>query len=150
MDITKKIDAIALHFFNGNNVNFANRLETSEANIRNYRSRIVPKVDFIVRMCNELEISFDWLFNDKGPMIRKYGSQDSPLPIVNETSPPQEAYSAEIIRSLKEKITLLEKTIQAQDTAISTLKDSIEILRNIDSPSHPQHPKTNTESSQPE
>lgn len=150
MDITKKIDAIAIHFFNGNNVNFAKRLETSEANIRNYRSRIVPKVDFIVRMCNELEISFDWLFNDKGPMIRKYGSQDSPLPIVNETSPPQEAYSADIIRSLKEKITLLEKTIQAQDTTIATLKDSVEILRNIDPPSHPQPPKTNTDSSQPE
>lgn len=68
MDIIKKINDIAIEFFDDNNSKFASRMATSETNIRNYRSKIIPKVDFIVRLCNDLEISFDWMFNDLGTM----------------------------------------------------------------------------------
>lgn len=66
MDIIKKINQIAIDYFDDNNSKFAAKMDTSEANIRNYRTKIIPKVDFLVRLCNELEISFDWLFNDEG------------------------------------------------------------------------------------
>lgn len=68
MDIIKKINEIAVTYFEDNNSKFAAALGTSEANIRNYRSKIVPKVDFIVKLCNELDISFEWMFNDSGEM----------------------------------------------------------------------------------
>lgn len=68
MDIIRKVNDIAVEFFDDNNSKFASRMGTSEANIRNYRSKIVPKIDFIVKLCNEIEINFDWMFNDSGPM----------------------------------------------------------------------------------
>ncbi|MGY0037336.1 S24 family peptidase [Pedobacter sp. NJ-S-72] len=68
MDIIKKVNDIAVEFFDDNNSKFASKMGTSEANIRNYRSKIVPKIDFIIRLCNEIEINFDWMFNDSGPM----------------------------------------------------------------------------------
>lgn len=39
---------------------------TSETNLRNYRSKTALKVEFLVKPCNDLEISFEWLFNDIG------------------------------------------------------------------------------------
>ena len=68
MDIIKKINEIAVTYFEDNNSKFAAALGTNEANIRNYRSKIVPKVDFIVKLCNDLDISFEWMFNDSGEM----------------------------------------------------------------------------------
>lgn len=70
MDIKHKIDQVAHKFFEGNNVMFANKLKTSEGNIRNYRSgKSVPKLDFILSLHNELGISFDWIFKDGSNMI---------------------------------------------------------------------------------
>lgn len=66
MNITKKINEIAVEYFDDNNSLFASKMGTSEANIRNYRTKIVPKLDFVVNLCNMLEISFDWFLNDVG------------------------------------------------------------------------------------
>ncbi|QNK63132.1 transcriptional regulator [Pedobacter sp. PAMC26386] len=85
MDITKKINEIALLFFDDNNSKFATALGTNEANIRNYRSKIVPKVDFIVKLCNDLEISFEWLFNDSGEM--KKSSENGSISLSNRSLP---------------------------------------------------------------
>lgn len=41
----------------------ARALETSEANIRNYRSGTTPKLDFITKLSEKLEISFDFLLS---------------------------------------------------------------------------------------
>jgi len=69
MDITKKINEIAVSFFDDNNSKFAAAMGTSEANIRNYRSKTSPKIEFIVKLCNNLKISFEWMFNNSGEMI---------------------------------------------------------------------------------
>ena len=62
--INKKIDAIALRHYNDNNSLFAKEMQTSEANIRNYRKSTIPKIDFIIKVKNKLEISFDELLTD--------------------------------------------------------------------------------------
>ncbi len=61
--INQKINTIALKEFKGNNSKFAEFMDTSEANIRNYRSKTLPKLDFIVKLHTKLEISYDWLFS---------------------------------------------------------------------------------------
>lgn len=66
MDITQKINTIAIENFDDNNSKFAQYMGTSETNIRNYRSKTIPKVEFIVTLCNKLELSFDWFFNNEG------------------------------------------------------------------------------------
>lgn len=122
MDISKKINLIAEQFFAGNNVAFANRMGTSEANIRNYRKSVVPKIDFLVTMCNELEISFDWLFNSQGPMFR----EKVELNMVAESesdaqykNPQYQINQEETIRALHQVISAQEKTIQAMEELLS-------------------------------
>lgn len=119
MDIIHKINEIAEIFFNGNNSAFAKKFETSEANIRNYRSKIIPKVDFIVKMCNDLEISFDWIFNDIGPMIR-------PSTHVKEKNP-----QSLLNVNFDETINALNKTIKAQEITIESQRETIATLKQI-------------------
>lgn len=62
--INDKINYIAETYFKGNNSLFAQAMGTSEANIRNYRRSTAPKLDFIIKLRDELEISFDYLLQD--------------------------------------------------------------------------------------
>lgn len=121
MDITRKINDIALQFFKGNNSRFAEKMGTSEANIRNYRSKTVPKIDFIVKLCNEFEISFEWMFNDEGPMLKTY----VPDNLVNDLM--QYPYGpANQIEAYKTTIESLQKVISAQEKTIETLEKLVE------------------------
>lgn len=82
MELQEKIEAVAQHFFGGNNVKFAEKLETSEANIRNYRKGTsTPKVDFLVKLNELLEINFDWLLTNKGEMtVNSYNEDNFQVP----------------------------------------------------------------------
>lgn len=73
--IINKINKIAIERFNDNNSLFAKELGTSEANIRNYRTKTVPKIEFLVKLKEKLELSFDWLLMD---------NDDNDLKIVSE------------------------------------------------------------------
>lgn len=63
---TLKINEIAIEYFSDNNSKFAKAMGTSEANIRNYRNGTLPKIDFIIKLCKNIEISFEWLLLDTG------------------------------------------------------------------------------------
>lgn len=65
-DINLKINNIAIEDFFDNNSKFALAMETSEANIRNYRGNTLPKIDFIIKLAQKLEINFEWLLLGKG------------------------------------------------------------------------------------
>jgi hypothetical protein len=60
-EINERIEKIAIKYFDGNNSKFAKLLGTNEANIRNYRTKVIPKTDFIIMLNIKLEISFDWV-----------------------------------------------------------------------------------------
>lgn len=68
--INIKINEIALHYFEGNNSKFALAMGTNEANIRNYRTSIVPKIEFVIRLCEKLEINYEWLLTGKSPLLK--------------------------------------------------------------------------------
>jgi phage repressor protein C with HTH and peptisase S24 domain len=82
MDINQKINEIALQYFDGNNVKFAALMSTNEANIRNYRKSVVPKLDFLIKLNEKLEISFDWLLIDEGEMKRQQDRLELQDPIM--------------------------------------------------------------------
>ncbi len=69
-DINLKINDIAIEYFNDNNSKFAKEMETNEANIRNYRSGTLPKIDFIIKLSEKLEINFEWLLLGKGDKLK--------------------------------------------------------------------------------
>lgn len=63
--INEKINDIAINEYKGNNSTFAKIMGTSEANIRNYRKGTMPKLDFVVKLHEVLELSFDFLLSEK-------------------------------------------------------------------------------------
>ncbi len=84
--INLRINELAIEFFNGNNVKFANAIESSEANIRNYRKNGQPKLDFIVKTCDILKINFEWLLTGKGDKFHnEYLQNEEPLQTTNES-----------------------------------------------------------------
>lgn len=84
-DINLRINEIALEEFNDNNSKFAKEMGTSEANIRNYRSNTLPKVDFIIKIVEKLELNFEWLLTGNGnKRAVKYRELSETLPMVGE------------------------------------------------------------------
>lgn len=69
---TLKINEIAIDYFSDNNSKFAKAMGTSEANIRNYRNGTLPKVDFIIKLCENLEINFEWFLLGTGKKNASY------------------------------------------------------------------------------
>ena len=70
-DINNRINEIVVKFFNGNSSKFAAFLETSEANVRNYRTKTTPKIEFLNKIASLLEINYEWLLNGTGSMLRE-------------------------------------------------------------------------------
>ncbi|WP_017258439.1 MerR family transcriptional regulator [Pedobacter arcticus] len=110
MSINKKINEIALKYFDGNNVKFADFMQTSEANIRNYRKKVVPKLDFIIMLRKKLEISYEYVLGDVETNSEAFAEPKS----IYHTKKDIE------INELKEKINVLQsKIIDLQDRLIS-------------------------------
>jgi len=70
-DISNRISDLVEHFADGKNTKFAELVSTSEANIRNYRNGKMPKFDFIQKVCERFEISYEWFISGKGKMFSK-------------------------------------------------------------------------------
>jgi len=62
--INLKINELAVERFNDNNSKFAEFMGTSEANIRNYRSKTEPKSEFIRKLVQKLETSYEFLYGE--------------------------------------------------------------------------------------
>ena len=75
--INLRINYLAEKYFNGNNVKFAESVESSEANIRNYRKEGVPKIEFIVKTCNLLKINPDWLLTGSGEILQEVAAKSN-------------------------------------------------------------------------
>lgn len=109
--INKKINELAINYFDGNNSKFADFMGTSEANIRNYRRDTLPKLDFVVKLCEKLEISFDsFLFEKESDnVIREpsvtYNISDKDMLIQTQ---------AKLISSLEERISFLSEELKKQ------------------------------------
>jgi len=102
--INEKIDDIAVKEFKGNNSSFAKAMNTSEANIRNYRKETMPKLDFIVKLHDLFEISFEYLLSENVE-IGRYKIEDS--------------------KSFSQDQDLLNKTLKAEN---NLLKEKLEFL----------------------
>ena len=74
--INTRIKEIIDTFCDGNNTEFANKVSTSEANVRNYIKGRAPKFDLIEQIAKNFEISYEWLLLGKGEMLLE--NQQSP------------------------------------------------------------------------
>lgn len=116
--INEKINDIAIKEYKGNNSAFAKIMDTSEANIRNYRKGTLPKLDFVVKLHEMFELSFDFLLSDKNDDDKSKRKKDKP-------SNTEESLDYKILRS--ENVLLKEKII-FQNEQIEFYKKQIEFL----------------------
>jgi transcriptional regulator with XRE-family HTH domain len=116
--INKRINAIAIREYKGNNSAFAKVMGTSEANIRNYRKETMPKLDFIVKLHEVFEISFDSLLSEK-----KISHKDKPA--AEEVSTNKEELYYKMLSSEND---LLKEKLKFQQEQIDFYKNKIEFL----------------------
>lgn len=112
--INLRINYLAENYFKGNNVKFSEAVGSSEANIRNYRKSTPPKVEFIVKTCDYLNISIEWLLTGKGEIEKtkpiEYKISEEKLHTVNESNPVYE--NSKYVKSLEKNVELLEEKLQ--------------------------------------
>ena len=108
--INNKIDIIAKDLFENNSSNFAKRLNVTHTTIKNYRTDKAPKFDFIMRLVNELDISWKWLIEDKGDMLSTdIGKVNEPAPGYNNNELLQ--VYRDLIASKESEIKLLKENL---------------------------------------
>ena len=109
--INNKIDIIAKDLFENNSSNFAKRLNVTHTTIKNYRTDKAPKFDFIMKLVNDLNISWEWLIEDKGEMLSiDQGKVNEPPPGYNQN----------------EMFQLQRELLAAKDDKINDLKEKLE------------------------
>ncbi|MDR1652318.1 MAG: S24 family peptidase [Prevotellaceae bacterium] len=74
--INHKINELVKTKFNGNNSKFAEFMGTSEANVRNYRTKTEPKLEFITKLAQKLEISYEYFLGEDR------GKQEKGIPLI--------------------------------------------------------------------
>ncbi|RUT67756.1 hypothetical protein D0817_24650 [Flavobacterium cupreum] len=110
--ISLRINELIEKLFDGNNSKFAKKLGVNEANVRNYRKGTLPKIDFIIKIYENIEFNFDWLLTGKGEiLINKEDTIATP--------------SQKELNDLKDfKIKTLEKELERCEEEKKTLENS--------------------------
>lgn len=103
--INERIKIIVDKFANGKNTELARILSTSEANIRNYTSNVMPKFDILSKIVTSFDISPEWLLTGKGNMLREQTEQTESSSTQTDVTPSQ---MLEEIKALSVKIGHLE------------------------------------------
>ena len=103
--INERIKIIVDKFANGKNTELARILSTSEANIRNYTSNVMPKFDILSRIVTSFDISPEWLLTGKGNMLRAQTEPTESSSTQTDVTPSQ---MLEEIKALSVKIGRLE------------------------------------------
>jgi transcriptional regulator with XRE-family HTH domain len=107
--INEKINDIAIKEYKGNNSAFAKIMGTSETNIRNYRKETMPKLDFVVKLHDVFDLSFEYLLSEKIE-VGKYKIEGEKK-IISETELYYKTISAEN-EFLKEKLEFQQEQIE--------------------------------------
>ena len=106
--ISLRINELIEKYFDNNNSKFAEKAGTSEANIRNYRKGTLPRIDFLVNIYENLNVSFEWILLGRGPIIIKENDE------VISLREPTENYKIEenenkVMQELIEKVDFIYK-----------------------------------------
>lgn len=109
--IHDRISLLVSAYGEGKNTVFANIIGENEANIRGYRSNIVPKHPFLEKIVKSLDVSADWLLTGRGEM------RISPAVDAGMTN----QGNNEIIKTLLDRIEEQAKQVGRLESEIETL-----------------------------
>lgn len=69
--IHERITQLVNEFGKGKNTTFASIIGSNEANVRGYRTTVMPKYDFLAKIASNLDINLKWLLTGEGFMLQK-------------------------------------------------------------------------------
>lgn len=81
--IHERITQLVETFGKGKNTIFASLIGYNEANIRGYRSNVMPKYDFLEKIARTFDINLKWLLTGEGTMFLSEGNTDA-APSLNQ------------------------------------------------------------------
>lgn len=78
--IHDRITQLVNEFGKGKNTVFASIIGSNEANVRGYKTSVMPKFDFLEKIARNIEVDLKWLLTGEGSMLRSDQTQPAPQP----------------------------------------------------------------------
>lgn len=110
--ITQLVDA----YGKGKNTVFASLIGSNEANVRGYRTNVMPKFDFLEKIARSLDIDLKWLLTGEGSMFSdSKNTEEATMDHGTEKvqSMPSDAVALRLMEKLDEKDTKIDQ-LQAE------------------------------------
>ena len=82
--IHERISALVKEFGDGKNTSFASLIGVNEANLRGYRSTVMPKYDFLEKIARTFDINLKWLLTGEGHM---FSQKADDIPLAHQVQP---------------------------------------------------------------
>lgn len=137
--IHERITQLVDTFGKGKNTVFASLIGSNEANVRGYKTSVMPKFDFLEKIARSFDIDLKWLLTGEGSMFRDSQAPAENQPTISsvEESIIYKMYEKEkegkeaLIKEngcLEERIRTLESKIQEYESQLEASKDEIKVL----------------------
>lgn len=140
--IHERITQLVNTFGKGKNTAFASLIGSNEANVRGYKTSVMPKFDFLEKIARSIDINLKWLLTGEESMLHESATPSSVL-----VSASSDAVVLRLMDKLDEKDTLLKekdaenKQLQTELRSIEkelvTLKAQIGTQKESQAPDHP-------------
>ena len=112
--IHERITQLVDTFGKGKNTVFASLIGSNEANVRGYKTSVMPKFDFLEKIAKSFDIDLKWLLTGEGSMLRS-----------EPQSPTNQAHHQDLSGEAAAYYRLYEK----KDAEVGALKEEIGALK---------------------
>ena len=145
--IHERITQLVDTFGKGKNTAFASLIGSNEANVRGYKTSVMPKFDFLEKIARSLDINLKWLLTGEGSMLRdSKTSEETTMDYGTEKvqSVSSDAVTLRFMDKLDEKDTLLkdkESKIEHLQSELLAAREELATLKAKHPESSTAHPK---------
>ena len=111
---------------NGKNTVFASLIGSNEANVRGYKTSVMPKFDFLEKIARCLDVDLKWLLTGEGTMLRNSKNSEETIvgvpPNATPISPAEESIIYKMYKDEKEE---KERLVKEKETKIDHLQSEL-------------------------
>lgn len=123
--IHERITQLVDTFGKGKNTVFASLIGSNEANVRGYKTSVMPKFDFLEKIARNLDIDLKWLLTGEGSMLRTDGASGIPVTPSTDTPIQSDTVVLRLMDKLDEKDAenkQLQSELRQQSAELAVLK----------------------------
>lgn len=123
--IHERITQLVNTFGKGKNTVFASLIGSNEANVRGYKTSVMPKFDFLEKIARNLDIDLKWLLTGEGSMLRTDGTPTMLSTSSTDISMPSDTVVLRLMDKIDEresKIDQLQAELRIKSEELAALK----------------------------